>query len=361
MKRLFYLKTCYQMIFAIQMVNTIYRQDKITFLISNDSKAAEDFVNKVNENNIVEKALFIKTKNLIYEKKNSEKIKDFIQVSLCNNNQYKRFIKSIIDESYDEFIFFNYGVDTVAFYNLLVKKNLKLKVSCIEEGILSYGMKFDSGHGKITEISYFTRKLLGKPNLKDNLNNFYCFYPTLYRGSLIPVQVPRVGVGSETANLLKTIFSPDISGYTQKYIFFTSVYDFEGGNSIGEYELVCKVAEIVGKENLLVKIHPRDCRTIYIDNGFNVDKNSSIPWEAIQLAGDFSEYIFLTVNSASVLAGSFMSEHPIRTYYLYKLCDLQENEKARIAVNNINNLINNEKMKHIFKSVSMPERIEDIL
>lgn len=75
-----------------------------------------------------------------------------------------------------------------------------------------------------------------------------------------------------------------------------------------------KVANLVGKDNLLIKIHPRDLRTIYSDNGFNVDKNSLIPWEAIQLSSDFSDKVFLTINSGSVLSGSTMSEKPVKTF-----------------------------------------------
>lgn len=65
-----------------------------------------------------------------------------------------------------------------------------------------------------------------------------------------------------------------------------------------------------------VKTHPRDSRTIYKDHGFNVDVNSSIPWEAIQLSGDFSDKVFLTINSGSVLSGSTMSEKPVKTFYM---------------------------------------------
>ena len=54
--------------------------------------------------------------------------------------------------------FFNYGVDTVAFYNLMVRNNINLRVSCIEEGILSYNSQFDNDHGKIAEIHIIQEK-----------------------------------------------------------------------------------------------------------------------------------------------------------------------------------------------------------
>ena len=45
----------------------------------------------------------------------------------------------------------------VAFYNLMVRNNINLRVSCIEEGILSYNSQFDNDHGKIVEISHYTK------------------------------------------------------------------------------------------------------------------------------------------------------------------------------------------------------------
>lgn len=41
MKKIFYLRTYYQVIFALQMVDTIYKNDEVYFLISDDSKGAE--------------------------------------------------------------------------------------------------------------------------------------------------------------------------------------------------------------------------------------------------------------------------------------------------------------------------------
>ena len=200
-----------------------------------------------------------------------------------------------------------------------------------------------------------------RKTLKDNLHNFYCYYPILYRGNLVPVQIPRISVEAKITGILRNIFKPDNTIYTKKYIFFTSVYDFEGGNPIGEYELVCKVAKLVGIDNLLVKTHPRDSRTIYKDHGFNVDVNSSIPWEAIQLSGDFSDKVFLTINSGSVLSGSTMSEKPVKTFYMYKLCDIKENKSCQKNAQDIEALLCESSMKEVFRNVRIAEKIEDIL
>ena len=139
------------------------------------------------------------------------------------------------------------------------------------------------------------------------------------------------------------------------------MYDFEGGEPIGEYQLVEKIAELVGKDNILIKIHPRDLRSVYSDNGFKVDRNSNIPWEAIQLSGDFSDKVFLTATSGSVLAGSFMAERAVKTYFLCDLCNLDQNPSAQNSVINIKELLENESLKAVLNSVHIAKQIEDIL
>lgn len=125
--------------------------------------------------------------------------------------------------------------------------------------------------------------------------------------------------------------------------------------------MVCKVADLVGKDNLLVKTHPRDKRTIYSDNGFKVDKNSNIPWEAIQLSKDFSDKVFLTVNSSSVLAGSFMSEKTVKTFYLYKLCNVENNSLAKQGVETLENLLLNNELKKILVNVNVLADIDSVI
>lgn len=242
---------------------------------------------------------------------------------------------------------------------MLSNYNLNIKTSMMEEGMLSYDCAERTS--KKLRLLCKIRKCLNKKTIYDSIGNFYCFYPGIYKGKYNAVKIPLIEKGSKCIGTLQHAFGIDKNklDYKEKYIFFTSVYDFEGGKPIGEFELVKKVAEIVGKDNLLIKVHPRDKRTLYSDYGFKVDKNSSIPWEVIQLSTDFDDKVFLTATSGSVLSGSFMSERPVETYYLYKLCDLSENY-AQKTVSDIESLLNEASVKKIFRSIKVAERIEEI-
>lgn len=366
MNRLIICNTYYQIIFSIQLRNTIFKDDYVTLLISDHSKNTSMILKKIRDENIFNECYYIQNLDNLYKQKQFvDKLRVLLDSIAGASFFYNKQLLNLKEKFYNEILSYNCGLDIDSYYAYLYKKNKDLLYSNIEEGILSYNFLLfeDFELQKKRSIISSIRRILKENCLQSALTNFYCYYPMLYKGTLSCVQVPRVKTNSKTANTLKEIFNLEgkLDGYKQKYIFFTSVYDFEGGEPVGEYELVCKIANLVGKGNLLVKTHPRDTRTIYIDNGFNTDKNSSIPWEAIQLSGDFSDKVFMTVNSGSVLSGSTMSESPVRTYFMYKLCDYSENPLCLKSVKNIEDLLQNEEMKKILQTVHIAEKLDDIL
>lgn len=79
MKRIFYLRTYYQVIVALQMVNTICIDDQVVFLISDDSESTEMLVESLGKLGIVYKSILVKTKTYL-SKSMIDKIKDFVEV-----------------------------------------------------------------------------------------------------------------------------------------------------------------------------------------------------------------------------------------------------------------------------------------
>lgn len=357
-RKLFVANTYYQLILTIQLRYTLFSKDDTVMLFSDHSNNAKEVVDNINKAHIFSECYYIETKNIDHNSNRFQNLEDTLSMIFVHDNRFSKVLPNFNDCKFDELICFTFNIIIDGIYYYLCSYNEKLALSRLEEGILSY----DAGN-VFYKKRYFIaniRKLLKKTTILDNLHNFYCYYPELYSGDLNAISVPLIKNGFRTPSMLKSIFNPKME-YNYKYIFFTSVYDFEGGEPVGEFELVCKIADLVGKDNLLVKTHPRDRRTIYQDNGFNVDKNSSIPWEAIQLSGDFSDKVFMTVNSGSVLSGSTMSENPVRTYYMYKLCDISGNPPCQKNAEDIKRLLDNESMREILRTVHIAESLEDIL
>ncbi len=362
MTKIILCNTYYQLIIALQLKITQFKNDSVYLILSDHSKNAEQIANTIDSLNIFEKVLFIRTKELDYsEFEIGNLYKDVLPAILGNCS----FIQKVKLPKIDEFIYYNISFSTFQIFACLSKDNSDIICSRIEEGILSYDIKIHDGVdlGCRYKLINIVREFLGYRSIFKSTKNFYCFQPDFYKGILNPVEVSSVSFNGQMKDILSKSFDIKISesDYEEKYIFFTSVYDFEGGEPIGEYELVCKIAALVGKENLLIKTHPRDTRTIYEDNGFTVDKNSGVPWEAIQLSRDFSDKVFLTATSGSVLAGSFMSENPPKTFFMYKCCNNLDNKPAQKSVETIEALLNDGALKETLKTVAIANDVKDIL
>lgn len=354
MNRVILCNTYYQLIFAIQLRKTLFENDDVTVIVSDHSKNAKQIVSKLKKAGVFTNVYYKETLWLRDYNKISF-IFDFLKLNKID------LFDDVAKEWYDEFIFYNNCIYTNLLFQKLYKRNGNIKVSQFEESILSY--KTVKNRSRKAEICEIYNVVTQRPRLCKSVEKFYCFQPNFYKGKLKPIKIPQVNSNNKVRDILLKIFNVnfDENIYKEKYIFFTSVYDFEGGEPIGEYELVCKIADLVGKENLLVKTHPRDVRTIYEDNGFTVDKNSDIPWEAIQLSRGFSDKVFLTATSGSVLAGSFMSENPPKTFFMHKCCNVLGNSSSQKTIETIEELLCDESLKGTLKTVSIANEIKDIL
>ena len=79
-----------------------------------------------------------------------------------------------------------------------------------------------------------------------------------------------------------------------------------------------ELASYVGKENIMVKIHPRNPINRFAERGFKTNKDTSIPWEVLLLTGeDFDKKIYLTVASSAILNPIMVFGMKIRAYSLF--------------------------------------------
>lgn len=64
-------------------------------------------------------------------------------------------------------------------------------------------------------------------------------------------------------------------------------------------------------------MHPRDKRTIYEEMGLTVSRSSAVPWELIQLTHDFSDHVFISLVSSSIVTASAILHDDIESYFLF--------------------------------------------
>ena len=361
MRRLIISNTHYQTIVAIQLKMTRFRKDEVVLLISDHSRGADQVAERLRGTGIFQEVYYIISRKTVYEYGRSEQWEDFFALSFLKNNRYAFYLNEIGELFFDELLVFNYGPDIYAVYGFLQEYNRDLVVSMFEEGILSYAIE-EKVQKKIL-FSQRIRQMKGKKRIDEAQGVYYCFYPSLYHGKYKAESIPPISGDSPAVGFIREAFGvtdSDAQYRGRKYLFFTGVYDFEGGDPIGEFELVKRVADLVGKENLLIKAHPRDTRTVFQDYGLEVDRNSAVPWEAVQLSSDFFGHVFLTVASGSVLGGNLMSRHPCDTWFLFDLCRMENNIGGKVA-DSIRALLNNREMKNILGNIRIARDLRDIL
>lgn len=322
---LFFCNTYYQLIVAIQMKLTIKKEEQVTVVLTDESRNAETICERLRQTQLFHKVFFLQTKNA-KTKVNAKFKLQAIKNGLCGCLPEGMDPKA----KYDELIGFNLDLPTHYLFAALVKNNPGIICNAMEEGLLSYGVE-DPGSGLLSML-YKVRKCFGKKNLREEAKGFYCFNPAVYKGSKTALPVPKISrENARLGEVLETLFLQDapVDPYKQRYIYLPCIYDIEGGEPIGELELAKKIAGEVGKENLLVKVHPRDDAKKYENAGLTVDKNSAVPWEVLCIHEDFSQHVFITTLSGSILnVSAFLANAP-RSYYAYPLCDLTQNPLAQ--------------------------------
>ena len=314
--------TYYQLIVMMQIQKTIFRDDSITILLSDDSVNTQQIVNNLSKERVFFDVYHVeKTK---VTKDNRYRYRRLKQFCYCINGT-KEF-SFLRNKRYDKFMFFNWDMYTYWIYAVISKHNKDISVSAFEEGLISYERACD--YKKLDERKQYKlvrlfRKILNRPNICDALRDFYCFNPVLYKGDLHPTVIPTIDINDSLfVEQLCQVFELDEQTlkYNERFIYFTSLLDAEVDERVnGEMKIVLEVSRIVGIENMLVKVHPRDDKQKYLEAGLKVDENSSIPFELCQLIFDFSKHVFITTMSGAVLTVNSIVNNPAKVIFVYNL------------------------------------------
>lgn len=359
---LFYCNTHYQIIMALQITKCFYSKDNVNYIISDHSNNAKLYSENLKKIIGENKVIFLQTKKFDYTKSNISKILFKIRQLIFHNFPFAKLPL----KSFDEFITYNNTPSITLLVNHLIRLNPDIKISRMEEGILSYNNTIqnkDNNNGIISKIKNLIKDKLGYNILYKNEQSLYCAFPSLYIGKLKTIQIPQIDTNdSEFNNIISKTFGVDKLklSYPQKYIFFSSIFDFEGGEPVGELELANRIAELVGKDNLLVKVHPRDSVKRFTREGLIVDENSSVPWEAIQLNYDFSKHVFITVCSTSVLNINSIILNPPMTIFAYKLVKNKNNTILKTSIKAFEQLRTFLVNTSSFKFIKNIENLSDI-
>lgn len=321
MKRiLMVVNTYFQLIVSINLKLNKFINDDVDIMITDRTMGSKEIVKNVKKTKLFSNVYHADTYHIWREKSAFLMIIDLLYLkkdSVVRKSVY------IDNPKYDELYLYNYDVFTFTLYNYLKKQNDKLTVSRFEEGFGSY--LYDDKKLKGHHLRKIVRKVMLRYNLENNVKEYYFFNPDMvvYNEKAELKKINNIDKSNKTlVNALNTTFNynPNKNEYKQKYIFFEESF-FCDNKGIEDLDLILKIADIVGKDNLLVKLHPRNRVDRFKEYGITTNKTVGIPWEVIQMNNDFSDKVFLTISSGSVLASKLYFGDNIKTYLLFNCTD----------------------------------------
>lgn len=316
-----YINTLYQLIIAVLLKEQYHKDDSVDIILSSVSSGMRDIAERLKLSGFFSNVYYVNDYEYLYKQSTLLDIRD---VLLFNSKKYakKKLMQFGVGESaekqYDQIWFFNYN----PFVYCLIECNYHegMQINRYEEGVFAYN--HDPRLAKRVIYADKIRKVLkGKP-YSEMADNFYCIFPELVRNPLYR-NVHKINNISRNdkkiIDLLKNAFNVrkfDTQG--KKYIYFTTASDIDN-QPIEEDEIVDAIAERLGKENILIKVHPRDKRYIYQKKGYTVSNANDIPWEIIWITHQFENITLLSLISGSLINCKALVNGHGKAIYLYPL------------------------------------------
>ncbi len=292
---LFKSNTHFQLMNAINIKLKLYPNDEADLFLD-DATDFETVIPKLKELYIFRRVelLHINDTILDYVSRDMEGRKEFF------SNLMKNFAFNITSDYTDCY----FGLDNVSnkfFYYYLVNLGQAPKVHIYEEGTTSFVRDVRaSGKGDgIDHYSYGERSFL--LNVEEQL-----FYNPNICGIELPPYPLTKAPDFDLANsdiFIKLYGKLDMP--KEKYIFFEEALLKEKYPS-NDVDLIDFIADIVGKENIIIKMHPRNVIDRFSFRGYKVMANSNVPWEIALMSNDISDKVFISVFSTSSITAKYI-------------------------------------------------------
>lgn len=291
-----------------------------------------------------------------------EKFKNLFQILFNRKRLYKRF-DLLPSYRYDQLFIYNLDLTSTVIFERLKKENAALTVHRFEEGYAGYYHSFRQN--KTCLFYEGVQRFRELPVLSACLSDYWFYRPELLDKCYADKKINRIPLLTRQNEFLVNIYNgifgfepARLTKYPEKYIFFEESYHING-HPIHDYKLVECISNIVGKDNLVIRLHPRCSENRFIKLGCRTVRPEGIPWEVVQLNADFTDKVFLTVSSGSVLASKLFFNDEVRTIVLYK-CLNDKIKNIGVFDHFLNMLIDKSESDDFYLPLDIME-LEDIL
>lgn len=316
--------SAFQMITAVHIASEYFDNVDTDLLLSNNLKDYKALQKRAKECGLFKNVFTIETKELVWDDWK------YTFLGWIYNRKLKKKYNFLSDHKYDVFMFANIegASSCIAEY---MHNRMKCDLYFFEDGFVAYSDYYkaciDRAYAKDKRFIYKIAYKLFKRSIY-YISRFYVYNPELLKEwdyNFKIYKISRISKDSRTVRYLKQIYDYERSNdrYDRPFIFFEESYYADGIN-INDVELVKKIASIVGKDNILIKIHPRNSVNRFEALGYHTNKDTSVPWELIAICEDLADTVLITISSGSAVTSYFTAKCKAKkSLMLYRMDELK--------------------------------------
>lgn len=290
---LFICSTYYQLMTAINIKRTLCIQQTADLLLTDttDFNGIIDNIKKCNvfrdvyQCKVTEKMVQLSNMSVAERKKSTNPIEVYNHVGLPHD--------------YTD-LYMTFSRLSCTLYYYFIHMDTHLDVHLYEDGVTTYYLPIS----KRFETDGLDHGQYGERRLMNHIVENLMYATELYcaeKFSWPNVQLTKPQQSDGLKDVIFSIFDRE-SLPGERYVFLEEFHaGMLLGNLFSDFLIMEKVAEIVGKENIVIKRHPRCPVDRFTPAGYKVMDNQRFPWEIILFGENIDDKVLLTVSSTAVL------------------------------------------------------------
>ena len=258
----------------------------------------------------------------IYQMKSKEAASHYWNLSKEERRQISRHPEEYADIDFleEDYTDFYLSFDTAyvkLMYYAMIQKGMKLKVHLFEDGMATYVCDVE----KRCKEDGMDHAFYGTKSFLENIEELLLYEPEYFTGPQPPFPLEKIPAidckNIEVCQMFLEIFG-DIELPEEPYIFLEEAF-FDDRIPSNDLELCQSMAALVGKENMVIKRHPRNRVNRFRDYGFRTMEQSKVPWEILLMKYDICQKILVTVSSNASITANLIFSKNMNVIMLYPM------------------------------------------
>ncbi len=355
---LFCAESVYQLFNVITLRMTVCNECACDLILSNLTDWEEDLLKRLQDEELfgqIVRPNTRETEHSFWDKDEEERIK-----VLNNPVSFFEGSESPIELKYDEmFVPIDHIYWKMLYYYQMLN-HVNTKVIMYDEGVRTYIMDVR----QTDDRTFFKNSNYASFVFSAAVEEYYVYQPSLYAVKEYKYelkQMPNPMEYSEVRDTLLRVYGQEELP-KEPYIYLEDVF-FTDRFVTNDFDLFEEIAEFVGKENIIVKRHPRDDYDRFSVLGYKTIERSVVPWEIQLLANDMFAKVLISVSSTAMLTPYLIFNSDMHVISLEKMCIGDTNVRLDAKYGQFfNSMIKkaNENEVHVHTPSTM-EELKDVL